>query len=163
MRAPAAALPARPCPFLDISYYFTKNISTELILGTTASSIYGDGAIKSLGKLGKSWILPPTLTAQYHLTNFGAFQPYIGAGVNYTMFYHQNASGAATDLKVKNAFGLALQAGFDYMIDEHWGVNMDVKKIFLRPDFEATVGGARVHGTADLDPWLIGGGVTYRF
>lgn len=150
-------------PELDISYYFTKNISAELILGTTQSSIHGDGSIGGLGKLGKTWILPPTLTAQYHFTNFGAFQPYVGAGVNYTIFYNQDATGAATDLKVKNAFGVALQAGFDYMIDDHWGVNADVKKIFLRPDFEATVGGADVKGTAKLDPWLIGGGLTYRF
>jgi outer membrane protein len=150
-------------PELDISYYFTKNISAELILGTTQSSIHGDGTLGGLGKLGKTWILPPTLTAQYHFTNFGAFQPYVGAGVNYTMFYNQDATGAATDLKVKNAFGVALQAGFDYMIDDHWGVNADVKKIFLRPDFEATVGGADVKGTAKLDPWLVGGGLTYRF
>jgi outer membrane protein len=150
-------------PELDISYYFTRNISAELILGTTQSSIHGDGALGGLGKLGKTWILPPTLTAQYHFTNFGAFQPYVGAGVNYTIFYNQDATGAATDLKVKNAFGVALQAGFDYMIDDHWGANVDVKKIFLRPDFEATVGGADVKGTAKLDPWLIGGGVTYRF
>ncbi|MBB1248361.1 OmpW/AlkL family protein [Rhizobium sp. G21] len=150
-------------PELDISYYFTKNISAELILGTTHSSIHGDGSVKGLGKVGKTWILPPTLTAQYHFTNFGAFQPYLGAGVNYTIFYNQDSAGAMTDIKVKNAFGVALQAGFDYMIDEHWGVNADVKKIFLRPDWEGVAGGAAVKGTAKLDPWLIGGGVTYRF
>ena len=149
-------------PEVDISYFITDNISAELILGTTYANVQGEGSIAGLGEIGKAWLLPPTLTLQYHFTDFGAFQPYLGAGVNYTVFYNQ--SGKSADrLDVKNTFGVALQAGFDYMFDEHWGANLDVKKIFLRPDFDATVGGADVSGKAKLDPWLIGAGVTYRF
>ncbi|MUT27231.1 MULTISPECIES: OmpW family protein [Mesorhizobium] len=149
-------------PELDISYYFTDNIATELILGTTYANIEGQGAIGGLGKVGKVWLLPPTLTLQYHFTDFGAFKPYVGAGVNYTIFYHQQA-GSADDLKVKNTFGAALQVGFDYMVDQHWGVNFDVKKLFLKPDFDVTVAGAKLTGKARLDPWLVGAGLTYRF
>ena len=105
---------------------------------------------------------PRTKALQYHFTDFGAFRPYVGAGVNYTIFYDQSGKSARS-LDVKNAFGVALQAGFDYMLDEHWGLNVDAKKIFLRPDFDANVGGAHVSGKANLDPWLIGAGVTYRF
>ncbi|WP_352538851.1 OmpW family protein [Mesorhizobium sp. M0029] len=149
-------------PELDISYYFTDNIATELILGTTYANIEGQGAIGALGNVGKVWLLPPTLTLQYHFTNFGAFKPYVGAGVNYTIFYNQHA-GSADALKVNNTFGTALQVGFDYMVDQHWGINFDVKKLFLRPDFDVTVDGAKQTGKAELDPWLIGAGVTYRF
>lgn len=149
-------------PELDISYYFTDNIATELILGTTYANIEGKGAIGALGNVGKVWLLPPTLTLQYHFTNFGAFKPYVGAGVNYTIFYNQDV-GSADALHVKNTFGTALQVGFDYMVDQHWGVNFDVKKVFLKPDFDVTVDGAKLTGKADLDPWLIGAGVTYRF
>lgn len=149
-------------PELDISYFFTDNIAAELILGTTYANIDGQGAIGGLGKVGKVWLLPPTVTLQYHFTDFGAFKPYLGAGVNYTIFYHQQA-GSADDLKVKNTFGAALQVGFDYMVDEHWGVNFDVKKLFLKPDFDVTVAGAKLTGKAKLDPWLIGAGLTYRF
>lgn len=149
-------------PELDITYYFTDNFAAELILGTTYSNIDGAGSIEGLGKVGKVWILPPTLTAQYHFTNFGAFKPYVGAGVNYTIFYNQKADGADY-LKVKNTFGGALQVGFDYMINEHWGVNFDVKKLFLEPKFDVTVGGQELSGKAKLNPWLIGTGVTYRF
>jgi outer membrane protein len=149
-------------PEVDISYFFTDNISEELVLGTTYANVHGEGSIAGLGEIGKTWLLPPTLTLQYHFTDFGAFQPYLGAGVNYTVFYNQSGK-SADSLDVKNTFGVALQAGFDYMFDEHWGANLDVKKIFLRPDFDATVGGADVSGKAKLDPWLIGAGVTYRF
>ncbi|MER9579148.1 OmpW family protein [Mesorhizobium sp. M0400] len=149
-------------PELDISYFFTDNIAAELILGTTYANIEGQGAIGGLGNIGKVWLLPPTLTLQYHFTDFGAFKPYVGAGVNYTIFYNQDA-GSADALKIKNTFGTALQVGFDYMVDQHWGVNFDVKKLFLKPDFDVTVDGAKLTGKAALDPWLIGAGVTYRF
>ncbi|WP_352911630.1 OmpW family protein [Mesorhizobium sp. M0923] len=149
-------------PEIDISYFFTDNIAAELILGTTYASIEGQRTIGGLGNIGTVWLLPPTLTLQYHFTNFGAFKPYVGAGVNYTIFYNQDV-GSADDLKVKNTFGIALQVGFDYMVDEHWGVNLDVKKLFLKPNFDVTVDGAKLTGKAALDPWLIGAGVTYRF
>jgi outer membrane protein len=151
-------------PELDITYYFTDNLAAELILGTTKANVDGDDAIGGLGKIGEVWVLPPTLTMQYHFTNFGAFKPYLGAGVNYTIFYNQDGAGALRDLDVKNSFGAALQVGFDYMLDEHWGLNFDVKKIFLKPDFDATLAdGTKISGEAKLDPWLIGAGVTYRF
>lgn len=150
-------------PELDISYYFTDNIAAELILGTTFANIDAAGSIDALGKVGKTWLLPPTLTLQYHFTDFGAFKPYVGAGVNYTLFYNQSGKGAFSDLDVKNEFGAALQVGFDYMLDEHWGVNFDVKKLFLEPEWKVKLDGAPLSGKAKLDPWLIGTGITYRF
>ncbi|MBB3772285.1 outer membrane protein [Angulomicrobium tetraedrale] len=149
-------------PELDITYFFSKNWAAELILGVTKHNIDGAGTISSLGKIGETWLLPPTLTLQYHFTDFGKFQPYVGAGVNYTFFFNQKAD-SADSLDVKDTWGWALQAGFDYMIDEHWGFNVDVKKLFLEPDFDVTVSGTPLTGKADLNPWIVGVGVTYRF
>lgn len=149
-------------PELDISYFFNEHIAAELILGTTWANIGGRGSISGLGDVGKVWLLPPTLTAQYHFTNFGNFKPYVGAGVNYSIFYGEDAK-SADSIDVKNSFGVALQAGFDYQIDDHWSFNADVKKIFLQPKFNVTVGGTEYSGTAKIDPWLIGTGVGYRF
>lgn len=166
-------------PEIDISYFFTPNIAIELILGTTPHSISGTGALDGL-QVGKAWLLPPTLTLQYHFTQFGAFQPYIGAGPNYTIFYNTSgdnvpgvtplvpASIAVTSLSLKNAFGAALQIGFDYYVTKHVGLNFDVKKLWLRTDWSGGVsiaGGAPLpaSGKVDLDPWLIGAGVFYKF
>lgn len=149
-------------PELDITYFFTKNIAAELILGTTPHDLKGKDNFAALGKIGSTWLLPPTLTLQYHFTDFGAFKPYVGAGVNYTFFYGTENKGAFTALKIKNTPGLALQVGFDYMLDQHWGINFDVKKLWLRPDAEGYAG-APVKVKVHLDPWLIGTGVTYRF
>ncbi|SFT66217.1 outer membrane protein [Pseudovibrio denitrificans] len=149
-------------PELDITYYFTDNIAAELILGTTWANVDGDGVLDGAA-IGETWVLPPTLTLQYHFTNFGSFKPYVGAGINYTIFYNQDSRGNFKDIDIENTFGAALQVGFDYMIDDNWGVNFDVKKLFLEPDYKVKTDAGTLRGTAELNPWLIGAGVTYRF
>ncbi len=147
-------------PELDITYFFTRNIAAELILGVTPHNITGTGPVPVA--VGRAWLLPPTVTLQYHFTDLGAFKPYVGAGPNYTVFFNQSAAGGViTQLSVKNSFGFALQAGFDYMIDRHWGWNVDVKKIFLRPNVSMNNG--TLNGRVTIDPWVIGTGLTYRF
>ena len=102
-------------PELDITYFFTPNIAAELILGVTRNKVTGTGAPATAGlDVGKAWLLPPTLTLQYHFTDFGAFKPYVGAGVNYTVFFDQsagntpNAAGVVvTRSDLKNTFGAA--------------------------------------------------------
>jgi outer membrane protein len=95
-------------PELDISYYFTKNIATELILATGSKhdvSIKGD-ALSTVGnqQLGSVDALPPTLTAQWHFNPDQTFDPYIGAGINYTIMLDRNLKGsrnAITGNKIK--------------------------------------------------------------
>jgi outer membrane protein len=79
-------------PELDISYFFTPNFAAELILTYPQKhDIRSNGsALGDLGKIGSVKHLPPTLLAQYHFTNFGAFKPYVGAGINYTRFSSVN-------------------------------------------------------------------------
>lgn len=150
-------------PELDISYFFTPNLAAELILGVTRHDVTGTGAINGVD-VGRAWLLPPTLTMQYHFTNFGAFKPYVGAGVNYTWFFSQKAAGdVVTSSHLHDSFAPVVQIGFDYMIDRHWGWNVDVKKLWLQPDWDGVVGGTAMTGKAKLDPWLIGTGIVYKF
>lgn len=142
-------------PEVDFTYFFTDNIAAELILATTEHDVSASGV-----NLGSVWVLPPTLTLQYHFTNFGSFQPYFGAGVNYTVFYGEDEP-AGINISYDNGFGLALQAGADFMMDEHWLFNVDVKKIWLSTD--VNVNGGAVTGEVELDPWVVGIGVGYRF
>ncbi len=152
-------------PELDITYYFTKNIAAELILAVTRHTAYGAGSIAALGSLGRSWLLPPTLTLQYHFTDFGAFKPYIGGGINYTWFFNTN-SNALSNFSLRDNVGYVAQFGFDYALDDHWGWNVDVKRVFLLTTASGNLGastGPRVTAPLRLDPWLIGTGLTYRF
>jgi outer membrane protein len=156
-------------PELDISYYFTRNIAAELILGVTRHDVNISGGAFNNVPVGSAWLLPPTLTLQYHFTNFGAFQPYIGGGVNYTVFFNQKPGdptngGGITTSNLHNAWGGAAQFGFDYMLSNHLGLNVDVKKIWLRPDWNGALAIVTpLTGKVTLDPWIIGTGLTYRF
>lgn len=148
-------------PEVDLSYYFTDYISAEIIAGTTQHSLSHSAA----GDLGRTWVLPPTLTVQYHPLPHNDFSPYVGAGLNYSIFYGENSANGngVTGLDLDGGIGYALQAGADYWIDENWGVNVDVKKLFLNVDAKMNVGGAPVTADVDLDPWVVGAGVSYRF
>eukprot|EP01042_Synura_sphagnicola_P018377 gene18377-23241_t len=71
---------SKTIPELDISYFFSANWSTELILTYPQKhTVYLDG--NSIGSFKE---LPPTLLAQYHFMPEADFSPYVGAGINYT-------------------------------------------------------------------------------
>lgn len=149
-------------PELDISYFFTENFALELILATSKHTAKVKDSALGEVEVGDFWILPPTLLAQYHLPLGDHFKPYIGAGVNYTMTYGEDdAGGAVTDFELDNGWGWAAQAGVDYMIDDHWLINVDVKKIWLNLD--AKVNGGAIKSDIDVDPWIFGLGIGYRF
>ncbi|UHC16948.1 OmpW family protein [Methylobacterium currus] len=147
-------------PELDITYFFTKAIAAELILGVTRHGIHGAGALAGT-RIGTTWILPPTLTLQYHFDGLGPLKPYLGAGVNYSVFFGEQERGGFTAFRLTNSVAPALQAGFDYMLDEHWGINVDVKKIVL--DTRVKLNAGVIRGRVDIDPWIVGGGITYKF
>lgn len=143
-------------PELDLTYFFNEHIGAELIAGTARHEMDFNGM-----NLGEAWILPPTLTIQYHFSRESKFSPYVGAGINYSLFYGEDTGTGFSDLNVDSGVGPALQVGFDYWVDDHWGLNLDVKKIWLNVD--ASLNNGAVKADVDLDPWLVGTGVSYRF
>jgi outer membrane protein len=152
-------------PELDITYFITKNIALELIAAVTPHTIDGRKGISALGEVGDVWLLPPTLTLQYHFEIGHGIKPYVGAGINYTVFFGEDSGASYRDLEIDNSFGFALQAGVDIPLRDNWYLNFDVKKLWL--DTEASVilndSGTRVKADVDVDPWLIGVGIGYRF
>ncbi|MEM7380657.1 MAG: OmpW family outer membrane protein [Bacteroidota bacterium] len=148
-------------PEFDITYYFTENWSAELILATAKHDVSAVSTSAGNIDLGEVWLLPPTLTGQYHFTG-GDLVPYLGAGVNLTLFYGVDEGPVADDVDYDTAFGFALQGGVDYMLDDKWFINVDIKKLFLSTD--ATVNatsalGATVGADVDINPWIFGFGV----
>ncbi len=147
-------------PELDISYFFTPNFAAELILTYPQKhDVRAGGA-----EIGSLKHLPPTLLAQYHFTQLGAFKPYVGVGINYTRFssvkFDPAVDAALNPSVKKNSFGPALQIGFDYALDKNWSINFDVKKVYIKTDVRSF--GTKV-GTFKVDPVLVGVGLGYRF
>lgn len=149
-------------PELDFSYFFKKNFALELILATATHSVSANKTALNNVDLGSVSILPPTLLAQYH-HEFGKFKPYVGAGLNYTIFYGANP-GAAKNVTYSNNLGYAFQVGGDYQIAENLFLNFDVKKLYLSSDVKVvTYGSGTVNADVDVNPVIAGFGLGYRF
>ena len=146
-------------PEVDVTYFFTNNIAAELIAATSEHEVHA-----GTFNLGEAWILPPTLTLQYHFTPDRKFSPYVGAGLNYSYFYGEEDGAGFTDLDVKGGVGYAVQAGFDYWLSDNFGLNLDVKYIDLEVDVDVNLGAtALAADDVDLNPWIVGVGVSYKF
>ena len=149
-------------PELDISYFFNKNVAAEIILGVSRHIIGAVGTSAGNLDLGTVWLLPPTLNLQYHLAPGQVARPYIGVGGNATLFFNVDP-GAATNISYDTGFGLSLQGGIDIGKSEEWGLNIDVKKIFLSTTAAVAALGTNVTADVDLHPYIIGVGVARKF
>jgi outer membrane protein len=151
-------------PDLDLSYFFTDNIAAELVFFAYSRHDVKakDTAVGDID-LGSLDLLPPTLTAQYHFMPRQTFRPYVGAGLSYVLIPNED-SGAATAVRYDDGvIGFALQAGLDYFFNDHWCLNLDVKKVWVSVDVEVDALGTTVKTSVDVDPWLLGIGVGFRF
>lgn len=143
-------------PELDFTYMIRDSIGVELILGTSRQQV-----TSSLGHLGGVGVLPPTLLLQYHFNHAGRIRPYVGAGLNYTLFYNNGLSAGGTGVSINNhSWGPALQAGVDVQVTKRLFVNADIKKIWMHTD--ATLGGEPI-GRLNIDPVIVGLGVGMKF
>ncbi len=152
----------RVIPELDINYFFTTHISTEVILATTKHAATATGTALERVYLGTVRLLPPTVTAVYHFFPNSPLKPYLGLGVNYTYFYHARPA-TATRLNYRSSFGPAFEAGMDYQIGPHFVANVDVKKIMIKTKVTGAAGAVPLSTTVKVNPWLFGAGVGYRF
>ncbi len=162
-------------PELDITYFFTKNIAAELILAVTphdvdATGVTVPGALNNATvDLGDVWLLPPTLTLQYHFDTGTQFKPYVGAGVNATFFFNEDEGSVADGIDYDPSFGGALQFGVDYDLDGEpggWLLNADIKKVWINTDVTVdftTALGATVDAEVDINPTVVGIGFGYKF
>lgn len=157
-------------PEIDITHMVSDNIGFELIAATTKHTASGvTGVTGGIGKLASTWVLPPTLTAQYHFAPGAKVRPYVGAGVNYTLFYSEKASSAfvaavgPTNVKMKSSFGWAGQAGVDIDLSDRMFLNFDVKYIDIKTT--ATLATTALGTQAvkiKLNPFVFGVGVGFR-
>lgn len=158
-------------PEVDVTYMATDNVGFELIAATTKHTASGTtGTTGSIGNLASTWVLPPTLTVQYHFNPHSKVRPYVGAGINYTIFWNEKASSqleaavGKTSVHMSDSVGYAVQAGIDVDIAPRTFLNLDVKYINMNTTatLQTTAIGTqslRVH----LNPLVFGAGIGFRF
>ena len=171
----AGALPASTkandnvVPTVAIEYFATPNVSIETICCLTTHHVNGTGGLANTKLVKHVMILPATVTVKYHL-DAGAVKPYVGVGP--TMFFVLDEKPGATAktlgvdrVKMSNSLGFALQAGVDVPVnDKGMGVSLDAKKYFVKPTATFYDSGVVALKTRhDLNPWVVSGGVYFKF
>jgi outer membrane protein len=141
------------------TYMFGSNWGVEVL---AALPFTHDINLNGGGKAAETKQLPPTLSLQYHFNPRGRVRPYIGAGLNYTIFFSEDTTGALAGAKLEldPSFGVAAQAGLDIDIASNWFVNADVRWFDI--DTDAKLNGAKI-GTVEIDPYGLGISVGRRF
>ena len=173
--APTAALATKAndnvVPTLAVEYFATPNISVETICCVTGHHVtISDGALKGQIAVDDVKIIPATLTAKYHLP-LGPIKPYIGVGPTLFLMLSDSPSAvvrevSVTRTKLSSELGVAVQAGADVTIGNGFSLTVDAKKYWVSTDatFYAPVeGGIALKTRHRLDPWVVSGGIAYRF
>lgn len=176
---------------LNFVYFIDNNWAIELLAATPFEHdiVVNTGA--GSANLGKTKQLPPTLSALYYFdTNF-ALKPYVGIGINYTMFFDDQFNstmkggtspeivsisdgttttpiGANLDagsLDLDNSWGLSVQVGADYQIDDNWSINASARYIDIDTEATFTAVGGAVPGkvSVDVDPMVYSLMLGYKF
>jgi outer membrane protein len=167
----------------EAGYYVMPNISLDISGGvpmwakvTTKGSPPPGGLPPNGTELSSFMPAFVPITVLYHFTQFGALQPYLGAGVAPTFSFGQK-DAFNTGVTVDPSLGFVLQAGADYMLDNHWGLSLDVKRLWVSGESHATGDNLAVLGApyppitvpyaatlkTQFDPWTLSTGVVYRF
>ncbi|MEI8644951.1 OmpW family outer membrane protein [Pseudoalteromonas sp. Hal040] len=158
---------------ITVDYALDDNWVIELVAATPFShDVQGAGGLAG-NKIATIKHLPPTLLAQYHfLDSTYKFRPFVGVGLNYTTFFDEQPSAALkatlgtddVEVKLDDSFGIAAQAGFNYMMSENWGLHGMVSLIDIETDATVYADGAKaLTSTVKIDPVVAMFGVKYKF
>jgi outer membrane protein len=114
--------------------------------------------------------LPPTVSAQYYFLEANSeWQPYVGLGINYTMFFDESVSRGAKNalgaqhLSLDDSIGVAGEVGLDWRVDKNWLVNASIWRAQIETDASVDTALGRVKTTVALDPWVYMVAVGYKF
>lgn len=146
----------------NLEYMFTRNIGLELLAALPYKhDLQLDGTT-----IGETKHLPPTLSVKWHQP-IGQIVPYVGLGVNWTVFFDEKLTVGNNVLALDDSLGIAAQIGFDYVFSNNWLVNVDVRYISIETDAvvggDLVGGGSAAIGTVDINPWVYGINVGYKF
>jgi outer membrane protein len=153
------------------SIFFSSNIAAEVSVGfdvlrtknTNLANIannYG-GNPSNVGKRRDLYMIPLTVTGQYHIAPFGALRPYVGAGYAGAYFFSKNKG-----FKVKNTHGAVLQAGIDFYAKDDTLINLDIRQYFFRNNVtykSRLVNNQSVSSKVKLNPLMVSVGVGFKF
>jgi len=146
-------------PTITGEYFLADNLGIEVL---AALPFKHDININGLGRVGSTKHLPPVVSLQYHFNSAGKVSPFLGAGLNYTIFFSEDTTGAlaGSKLKLEDSWGLAAHAGVDFAIGEKGALRVDLRWIDI--DSKVKLNGEKI-GTVNIDPLAYGVSYVFKF
>ncbi|WNC68574.1 OmpW family outer membrane protein [Thalassotalea nanhaiensis] len=154
---------------LNFVYFFDSNWAIEVLAATPFTHDVKLQAAGTETTLAEVTHLPPTVSAVYYFDTGSKFMPYVGAGLNYTIFFDEEFDSTYKDagfsnLELDGSFGFALQVGADYQLNEKWHINASARYIDIGTDATFDVGGASIgESSVDVDPMVYSLMLGYKF
>jgi outer membrane protein len=156
---------------LEAGYFITPNVALAISAGVPPlihirATVLNFANALGTDQIGSARFGPIMGVLQYHFTNFGAFQPYFGAGAAYVVMFANIADGILSNFNIDQSFAFVVQGGFDYMLTQNWGVFVDGKKlIYLNPNFQGNLLNTSLHikTLGKIDPWIASTGITFKY
>lgn len=160
-------------------YMIRSNLGIELLAATPFEH---DIELSNLPvTAGTTKQLPPTLMLQYYpMESASRFQPYVGLGVNATIFFDEDVDqelnialdgiigvfpgpGTDADLSLERSWGWSAQVGFDYMLNDNWLINGSIWYTDIDTEAKIKTTTATVEFDVEIDPFVYMLSVGYRF
>lgn len=157
---------------LSATYMFTENWGFEVLAAAPFEHDIKASVEGSVGKakIGSTKHLPPTFSAIYHFAPDATFQPYIGVGVNWTLFSSTKlvpelAADGLIDLDLDDSVGVATVIAGDWMLSDKLLLSIEARWINIESDAKLIIDGGDdlPIGTVEIDPWVYAIYLGYRF
>lgn len=157
---------------IDVDYMITRNLALDIQLDTTSKhEVEGAGSLSGLGKILDARVLPPAAILNYHFFADKRYRPYLGAGIGYAFFFDEDVKGSLEDvigdarLDMEDTVFYVAQAGIDVDLTDRWFINAVFKatRMESRAKVDSNDGTTKLRVDVNIDPFIYGIGVGYRF
>lgn len=164
-------------------YMLRDKVGLEVLAATPFKhDIIGKGDLEGVD-VGETRHLPPTVSLQYYFGEKDAkFKPYLGVGLNYTLFFSEKVDGdllntlntlptvaglggvKSADLELDGSLGLAAQAGVDVKLKDRWYLNAALWYVDIDTEAELKTDLGTTHKVdVEVDPWVFNVSLAYKF
>ena len=154
----------------NLVYYLHSYFSLEL----SADYVKTDAELKGSGlspiNFGELKQIPIILSGRFHFSTNQKISPYLSGGIGYYINDFDLSDSASSELPSGSEFdpddsiGFHLGGGVQFLLNEHIALDLDVKYIWNKTDFNAKSPGYETEEVSvDLDNLYVGVGLKYYF
>ena len=146
--------------------YFSLELSADYVKTDTEFKVSGFSPV-NFGELKQ---VPIILNGRFHFSTNQKISPYLSAGIGYYINDFDLSDAASSELPSgseldpDDSIGFNLGGGIQFLLNEHFALDLDLKYIWNKTDFKAESPGYETEeDSIDLDNFYVGIGLKYYF